>query len=151
MPIFLAQHGLCLPKQKDPEKGLSESGRENTRRIARVAADYKIKVMGIRHSGKTRAAQTAGIFGKYLGPAQGPMPVEGMNPLDDVKAFAHDMSLESNYLYVGHLPFMERLVSFLTAGCEEPRVLRFQNSGIVCMDKDDAGWFIRWTLNPDIS
>ncbi len=32
MALFLAQHGLSLPKDKDPEKGLSEKGLENTKR-----------------------------------------------------------------------------------------------------------------------
>jgi len=46
---------------------------------------------------------------------------------------------------------MEKLVSYLTTGREEPKVIKFQNSGIVCLDQDESGWFIRWTLNPDIS
>ena len=37
MALFLVQHGLSLSKEKDPEKGLSNAGKEDTRRIADVA------------------------------------------------------------------------------------------------------------------
>ncbi len=42
MALFLVQHGLSLPKDKDPEKGLSEIGKEDTQRIADVARHYAI-------------------------------------------------------------------------------------------------------------
>jgi len=53
-------------------------------------------------------------------------------------------------MLVGHLPFMERLASFLITGSADKPVIRFQNSGIVCLEKEtDAGhWTIRWTLFP---
>lgn len=37
MWVFLMQHGLSLPKTEDPEKGLSEEGREGTMKITGVA------------------------------------------------------------------------------------------------------------------
>jgi phosphohistidine phosphatase len=63
---------------------------------------------------------------------------------------------EMDLMVVGHMPFMQRLVSYLTTGSEEIRVYQFQNSGIVCLDKSEGAdgkfdWFIRWTLNPNIS
>jgi phosphohistidine phosphatase len=54
-------------------------------------------------------------------------------------------------MVVGHLPFMEKLVSYLSAGLVDKRVYKFQNSGIVCLDRENNDWFIKWTLNPDIS
>jgi phosphohistidine phosphatase len=55
-------------------------------------------------------------------------------------------------MLVGHLPFMERLTSYLITGSIDKPVLKFQNGGIVCLDKDvDSGfWIIRWTLMPKI-
>ena len=59
-------------------------------------------------------------------------------------------------MVVGHMPFMQRLVSYLTVWSEEIRVYQFQNSGIVCLDNSEGtdsklDWFIKWTLNPNIS
>ena len=151
MALFLVQHGLSLSKDKDPDKGLSNAGKEDTRRIADVAKTYTISVAKIVHSGKKRAAQTGIIFQDALQPKSGIAEISGINPMDDVKAFGDTIDPAANLMVVGHLPFMEKLVSYLTAGLEDKRVYKFQNSGIVCLDREDNGWFIKWTLNPNIS
>jgi phosphohistidine phosphatase len=45
---------------------------------------------------------------------------------------------------------MEKLVSHLVNGSPERPVVKFQNSGIVCLDTEDASesWFIRWANYP---
>jgi phosphohistidine phosphatase len=55
-----------------------------------------------------------------------------------------------NIMLVGHLPFMERLTSFLITGSIDKPVLKFQNGCIVCMDRDPDNqyWFIKWALMP---
>ena len=151
MALFLVQHGLSLSKDKDPDKGLSNAGKEDTRRIADVAKTYTISVAKIVHSGKKRAAQTGIIFQDALQPKSGIAEISGINPMDDVKAFGDTIDPAANLMVVGHLPFMEKLVSYLTAGLEDKRIYKFQNSGIVCLDREDNGWFIKWTLNPNIS
>jgi len=151
MALFLVQHGLSLSKDKDPDKRLSNAGKEDTRRIADVAKTYTISVAKIVHSGKKRAAQTGIIFQDALQPKSGIAEISGINPMDDVKAFGDTIDPAANLMVVGHLPFMEKLVSYLTAGLEDKRIYKFQNSGIVCLDREDNGWFIKWTLNPNIS
>ncbi|MGM0656680.1 MAG: SixA phosphatase family protein, partial [Thermodesulfobacteriota bacterium] len=88
MALFLVQHGKSLPKDEDPEKGLSSEGIAETKRIAEVAKAYNVLVSGITHSGKTRSRQTAEIFESILTPEQGIQESSGLNPLDDVTAFA---------------------------------------------------------------
>lgn len=156
MALFLVQHGLSAPKDIDPEKGLSDLGREETERIAQVAKGYAIPVQNIVHSGKKRAQQTAGIFHETLALKTPMKKISCINPMDDVQRFAATLKAKDNLMVVGHMPFMERLVSFLTTGAENCRVLKFQNSGIVCLDmeldeENVPDWFIKWTLNPDIS
>lgn len=156
MALFLVQHGISAPKDVDPEKGLSEFGREETERIAKVARGYKIPVQKIVHSGKKRAEQTAAVFHQALALETPMETISGINPLDDVRPFASTVDPRGNWMVVGHLPFMERLVSFLITGSEDNLVYRFQNSGIVCLDVTDEDnsepdWFIKWTLNPNIS
>ncbi|MGB6010986.1 MAG: phosphohistidine phosphatase SixA [Desulfobacterales bacterium] len=151
MALFLVQHGRSLPKDKDPNKGLSEAGIHETERIAQVAKGYGVHVSSIAHSGKTRARQTADIFASALKPEGGLQEISGLNPLDDVTAVAID-STEDRML-VGHLPFMERLTAYLITGSIERPVFKFQNSGIVCLDKapDIGSWVIKWALMPQIS
>jgi len=150
MALFLVQHGKSLPKEKDPDQGLSREGLEETQRLAALAAENYVQVMRIIHSGKKRALQTAEIFVKTLEPEAGMTKGAGLAPLDDVAAFAATLNNEENIMVVGHLPFMERLASLLLAGSTEKPVIRFQNSCIVCLDTEDAAepWFIRWALYP---
>ena len=152
MALFLVQHGYSLPKDKDPKKGLSPEGIAETKHIAEVAKSYNILVSGITHSGKTRARQTAEIFESILKPEQGIQESSGLNPLDDVTAFADKIDSTANHMLVGHLPFMERLTSYLITGSIETPVFKFQNSGIVCLDKypTTSLWAIKWTLMPNI-
>ena len=156
MALFLVQHGISAPKDIDPEKGLSDFGREETNRIAQVAKGYKIAVQKIVHSGKKRAEQTAGIFHETLALEIPMKKISGIKPMDDACIFAATIELEGNLMVVGHMPFMERLASFLITGSENCRVFKFQNSGIVCLDMEsgkdnEADCLIKWTLNPNIS
>ncbi|HCY83593.1 MAG TPA: phosphohistidine phosphatase SixA [Desulfobacteraceae bacterium] len=156
MAIFLVQHGRCLSGKEDPEKGLSPLGEEEIARLAPVAKGYGIPVTQIFHSGKKRAQQTAARYQSALGLDAAPAVMAGIAPLDDVRAFADTLDPACGWMVVGHLPFMERLVAYLTTGNEELRVYRFQNAGIVCLDGEtdaqgNLDWFIKWTLNPNIT
>jgi phosphohistidine phosphatase len=152
MALFLVQHGKSLPKDKDPDKGLSEEGISDVKRIAGVAKTYTVHVSCIRHSGKKRALQTAEIFASDLEPVGGVEETGGMNPLDDVVAFAATSVNNDDRMLVGHLPFMERLTSYLITGSIEKTLFKFQNGGIVCLDidPDTDSWVIKWTLMPKI-
>lgn len=155
--LYLVQHGKSAAKEIDPKKGLTDEGREDTERIAQVAKNYEIKVDKVVHSGKTRAKQSAEIFAEALGKTSRLQEISGIAPMDSVENFAETIDSEANMMVVGHLPFMQRLVSYLTTGDAHIRVYMFQNSGIVCLDRTIAaedgtfGWYIKWTLNPDIS
>lgn len=152
MALYLAQHGRSLPASEDPEKGLSRQGQEETRRIAGVAAGYRVRVSHILHSGKKRARQTAEIFGQYLSPDRGIESCEGMNPLDDVRPFAENLGFDRQVMLVGHLPFLERLIGLLVCGNPDLTLFKLQNSGMLCLDRigDSRNPVIRWALMPTI-
>lgn len=152
MALFLVQHGKSLPKEKDPNKGLSEGGIHETERIAQVAKRYGVHVSSIAHSGKTRARQTADIFASALRPDGDIQEISGLNPLDDVTAVSDSIDSTEDRMLVGHLPFMERLTAYLITGSIERPVFKFQNSGIVCLNKapDTKSWVIKWALMPHI-
>ena len=78
MALYLVQHGKSLPKDVDPDQGLSEEGIAETKRIADVASGYRVKVSLIRQSGKKRARQTAEILAEALNPAGGVAEVSGL-------------------------------------------------------------------------
>jgi len=152
MALYLIQHGKSLPKDQDPDQGLSEDGTTETERIASLARDYGVSVSQIRHSVKTRARQTAEILAGALKPQNDIQEIRGIKPMDDVAACAAKIDPDENVMLVGHLPFMERITSYLITGSIDQALIKFQNSGIVCLDKDPEtqAWVIKWTLMPNI-
>ncbi len=152
MAIYLVQHGVSLPKEQDPEKGLSDTGIAETRRIAGVAKGYRVPVTIIFHSGTQRSMQTADIFMEFLKPPQGVHFLDGLLPLDDVAPIASRMEDIPNAMLVGHLPFMSRMTTYLITGETDRTIFQFQNSGIVCLEKyaETHHWVIQWTLMPTI-
>ena len=152
MALYLVQHGRSQSKDVDPDQGLSEDGAAETRRIAEVARGYNVNVSLIKQSGKTRARQTADIFAAALNPGGGVEETTGLKPMDDVSAFADTIDAAADTMLVGHLPFMERMTSYLVTGTADSPVFKFQNSGIVCLDRDPntGSWVIVWTLMPNI-
>jgi phosphohistidine phosphatase len=152
MALYLVQHGVSLPKEIDPDRPLSDEGKVTVERITQMAAGYNVSVSLIEHSGKTRARQTAEIMASLLNPDGGVVQLSGLDPNDDVTAVADRYADNDNVMIVGHLPFMERLVSYLITGRPDLTIFKFQNGGIVCLDKDPGSesWYIAWTLMPKI-
>ena len=152
MALYLVQHGKSLSKDIDPHQGLSQEGIAETKRIAEVAANYRINVSQVKHSVKARAHQTAEIFASALNPEGGILEIAGLKPMDDVTTVAAAIDSDENTMLVGHLPFMERMTSYLVTGTTDTPVFKFQNSGIVCLNKnpDTDSWVIVWTLMPNI-
>lgn len=115
----------------DADQGLSDEGIADVKRIADVSKSYGVRVHSILHSGKKRARQTAEIFASALGPEKGVGERSGINPMDDVAVVAGALLNKENLMLVGHLPFMERLASYLITGSPGKRVIKFQNGGVV--------------------
>jgi phosphohistidine phosphatase len=153
MKIYLVQHGKPLPKEKDPDRSLSELGRQDIEKVAAFLKEIGIEVQEIFHSGKTRARQTAKIMISKLSPGREPLKKDGLSPLDDVKAIAEEINqTQKDLMIVGHLPHLAKLTSVLTGGSESNPVVAFQQGGVVCLqsDKERNTWAIAWMLVPEI-
>lgn len=149
MALYIVQHGLSLSPEIDPERGLSDEGRAEVEKIAAVASGYGVTVASIVHSGKKRAYQTAEILADHLHP-HSVMSRSGIDPLDAVEPIGDTLEAGADLMLVGHLPFLERLVSYLILGKTAPRVFKLQNGGILCLDRIDDAWAITWALMPHI-
>ncbi len=148
MEILLVQHGKCFDKEKDPERGLSPEGRLEVAQIAEKASEAGVSVSSVYHSGKLRAQQTAEVFAERLN-ANRIESISGINPKDSVEEFAASFQWRDKSMLVGHLPFMERFASYLIMGQPEPVIIKFQNAGIVCLEKkEDDYWYVKWTMMP---
>ncbi len=149
MKVYLVQHGLSVPEEKDPQKPLSEEGRDETQKTARFLKAENINVKNLWHSKKVRAIQTAQIIAQYIGcediAERGDL---GPNaPVDKIKAEIE--SFESDLMVVGHLPFLQKLASLLLFGVEDNDSISFKNSGIICLEHQEK-WKLLWEITPDL-
>ena len=55
MRMYLTQHGLAVPKDIEPDRPLSEQGRQDIRCLADLLDQAGIRVAQVFHSGKTRS------------------------------------------------------------------------------------------------
>lgn len=149
--LYLVQHGQAEQDSSFSGRPLSEVGKNTTEHAAAWAARIGLGVDEIWHSGKYRAKQTAEIFAKKLQPIEGVTAHEGMEPNDDVVEFAKLFdNLDRSLMLVGHLPYLARLAGLLLSGDPEKNQIRFFNSGIVGLERQDDRWMIFCVIPPGI-
>ena len=145
--VYLVQHGLAVDKTEDPERPLSKAGIQQTSMMADTLLRAEVPVSSIFHSGKLRALQTAEIIANTLG-----VPdiscADGMSPNDDVTLLAQNLKV-NNALYVGHLPQLDKLVTHLVTGNVNDELIKFKNSGVLCLSKQKKHFLINWYLTTD--
>ena len=152
MRIYLMQHGKPVSKEEDPERPLSDEGKNDVESMAGFLQRSGIRIEDVLHSGKTRARQTAEIMVSRLNPGLEPQERPGLSPLDDVKQIAGQIKeAKKDLLIAGHLPHLARLASLLIAGDEAIPVVSFQQGGVVCLEKDEQGhWSVAWMVVPEL-
>ncbi|MGD8226602.1 MAG: phosphohistidine phosphatase SixA [Desulfobacteraceae bacterium] len=152
MRVYLMQHGTPVSKEENPERPLSAEGKKDAEKMGDFLKKCGISVEEVFHSGKTRARETAEIMISKVAPLLRAEVKGGLSPLDDVKGIAdHIQSTQKNLMIAGHLPHLAKLTSLLVTGDESAPIVRFQQGGVVCLEKDDGGkWAVAWMLVPEI-
>jgi len=146
--IYFAQHGLAVDKADDPERPLSPTGRQQTENIAKTLRDSNLSVSEVFHSGKLRALQTAKIFADALH-IPSISAIEGLSPNDNSTLLAKNLNI-NHALYIGHLPHLEKLTAYLLTGKESANIIKFQNSGVLCLKKINDQYQLCWYLSPNL-
>lgn len=150
MKLYLVRHGEAKSKAEDPQRSLTDRGKEDVARVAAYIARSDMKVAQIRHSGKRRAEETAIILGEHLSPAEGVISVLGLAPNDDIHPVVEALNNQTQpVMFVGHLPFLDRLASQLVYGKPSVSVAQFKAGGIVALVREDGAWSISWVISPD--
>ncbi|HVP78570.1 MAG TPA: phosphohistidine phosphatase SixA [Thermodesulfobacteriota bacterium] len=150
MRLYLVQHGEAKAEAEDLERSLTNRGEEETRKVSVGAKRLNIRPSRIHHSGKKRAEQTARIIAGAIGLSA--QLGRGLNPNDDIRPWAERISGETeDLMIVGHLPFLEKLASFLVCGDEGAKAVMFRYSAIVCLEKKESGrWVVERVLKPEM-
>jgi phosphohistidine phosphatase len=151
--LYLVQHAEAVSKVEDPERPLSDKGREDIQRVASyVARRADILIRQINHSGKTRARQSAELLAEAIQPPEGISDVPDLAPLDDPSVWVSYLAETTrDLMLVGHLPHLRKLAALLICQDESQKVVDFKMGGVVCLGRDeDGGWSVRWMVTPEV-
>lgn len=151
MQIYLIQHGDAKPESEDPQRPLSETGILETEGIAEKLKQLNTRPTKIFHSPKLRARQTAGLFASAL--SADAEEIEGLKPMDDPSTIQEMLKIlgeTGTYLFVGHLPHMEKLAALLLTGSPEPPMHLSRYSSPLCLEQKEGSWRIKFYLLPEL-
>jgi phosphohistidine phosphatase len=155
--IYLLRHGQAVSEWQDPLQPLSVSGRQDIERLAHwQQANNMIKVHTIFHSAKLRAKQTAEIVQSIAQPQAIILEKSGLMPNDSVENMRLFLEEEWPHLHpnkpalllVGHLPYLDRLVSLLLFDRPDKTCLDIQPGTFICLTSDYGLWMIKWVISP---
>ena len=154
MRIYLVQHGAAVPRDEDPARPLSPSGREDVKRVASFLGRSRLSVARVIHSGKRRALETALLLAEVIGPGSVvEEAARGLEPDDSTDRLADAVEdWTEDTVVVGHLPFMGRMVARLVTGNEDASVVHYMPGTVVCLERggNGGGWSIVWMLRPEL-
>lgn len=152
MRLYLVQHGEATAEEVNPDRPLTEKGQRDAVKTAVFLKASGEKIDVIWHSTKTRAIQTASIFKGQLSPKEGIVQKEGLAPNIPPNAlFATIILTKKNTLIVGHLPFLQKLVSLVLLNSESHEIIRFNMAGVVCLERNAEGkWQLIFEIIPDL-
>lgn len=151
MKIYLIQHAEAKREEEDPERGLSEKGIEDLKKIGKFIKNLDLKVDKIYHSGKKRTFQTAEILKEFLSGERVIEKMEGLSPLDEPEILLERLKdFEENVMVVGHLPHLSKFSSLLLSGDKNKGLVAFKMGSILCLEDTKEGWKINWFIIPEI-
>lgn len=149
MYLYLIQHALSKSKEEDPERGITDTGKAETEKTAQYFKSLNPEIHVIWQSGKKRAKETADIFAHVLGIDNRILEHTNLSPNDPIEAITSSLEkMHKDVAIIGHLPFLPRLLSYLTTGSDNCQIVKFKNSGIICLERNSDKWEICWITTP---
>lgn len=155
MEIYLMQHGPALPKEQDPDEGLSPAGEERIHASAKALKKMGVSFDIILSSPKKRSRQTAAIVAEETGfPPEKIIETEKVKamtpPEETIKALA-EYAGNKKVLIAGHLPSVAEVASFLLTEGSKTTVA-FEMGSCCRIDVEDLPTHsgnLKWYLIPE--
>ena len=152
MKLYLVQHGEATTKDVNPDRPLTKKGKSDSSKTASFLKASGINVDLIWHSTKKRAIETAKIFERELSPKETTQEKENLSPNDPVsETFEMIGKAKKDIMIVGHLPFLQKLLSLMLLDSESYEILKFNMGGCVCLECGEEGkWQLLFGIIPDL-
>jgi len=150
MFLYLVQHAKAKSEEEDPTRPLSDEGFRDIQKTALFVRKINPDIEIILHSGKLRAKQTAEILAEAL-KIKNCTVTENISPLDEPEIIAERIiNANKSLMIVGHLPHLGKLAAFLLCGDKNKKIISFKMGGVVCLQRDEGFWSLKWMITPDI-
>jgi phosphohistidine phosphatase len=155
MELYLMQHGPYLPKEQDPDEGLSPDGDARVHASGKALRRMGITFDAIFSSPKKRSGQTAAIVAGEVGFPPDKITetgkVKAMTPPEETVEMLCGLRGYKRVLIAGHLPSVGEVASsLLTKGSKAN--IAFEMGGCCRIDVEElpthAGQ-LKWYLTPD--
>ena len=149
--LYLVQHGRAKTEDEDPERPLTDRGADEVARVAGDAVErFDVRATRVLHSGKTRARQTAEVWGGLLDARV--EPADALAPNDDPTTWVERLDVRKGVadelVLVGHLPHLARLTGLLVTRVSDHPVVGFRPGGLVGLEPAGTGWVVSLVLPP---
>ena len=144
------RHGEALSPQADPERGLTDNGKDKISLVAKHLFDKNVNFTRVFHSKKKRACETAVIMIQTLSPDVKPVEHSHIAPNDDPSLIISEINdWDEDTLIASHLPFVPNLITALTGQDAYLSAITFETGTVVCLERTDkASWAIQWSTAP---
>lgn len=152
MKLYLVQHAKAVSKDVDPERSLSDQGRQDIQKVAAFIKSLNLSVDYLWHSTKKRAIQTVEILAEVIKINKEKIERQGLAPNDNVMAIKDEIvSAQHDTMIVSHMPFVSKLASLLLTGHELAATVKFRQGGIVVLNSSEPNqWQIEWIVVPEL-
>jgi phosphohistidine phosphatase len=157
--LYLLRHGIAedrSPSGRDPDRRLTEEGREKLHRVLKRAAAAGVEPSLIISSPYTRAVETAEVAAselKYKGEILRAATLVPDSSPPSVWGEIREHREESSILLAGHEPLFSATVAWLLGSSHE--MVEFRKAGLVRIDIHGFGavprGILQWMLTPKIA
>ena len=155
MEIYLMQHGPAMPKEQDPEEGLSPEGEGRINASGQALKRMGVTFDAILSSPKKRSKQTAAIVAHAVGFPEERIvetkKVKAMAPPEETVQALSELAGVERVLIAGHLPSVAEVASLLLTEGSKAAV-QFEMGGCCRIDVEQLPTHegrLRWYLTPD--
>lgn len=153
MKIFLAHHANTVPVEENPDRPLSELGRQQADRIGAHLKAAGISPAKVLHSDRLWTRQTAERAAAVLGdPALPAMPSYSIMGAAPLAPFLEDIAASGgDIVMTGHSEFLRRAGAHLLCGDEKRVIIEYKpgNAAMFCLEGEGDSWVVAYGLRQE--
>lgn len=149
MRLVLVRHCDAVHPVENPDRPLSEHGRDQARRLAAWMRASGVRANEVLHSGVLRAAETAAEIAAALQPPRGIRAEAGLRPNDPPRLAVDGLRFgEGCVVVVTHLPIVAHMAALLLTGTERGEPVAFHTGSAAAFEGEGDHWSLEWAVHP---